>query len=317
MPSGESSERKAAYFTRVKKLVSDYSQALIVEVDNVSASHLSTVRKILRQYNASILMGKNSLIRKALRDFAATNPKVEAIIPLLVGNIGIIFCRGHLKEVVDVLDKERVAAPAKIGSIAPVDVIVPAGNTGLEPTQTGFLQALNIQTKIAKGQIEILKDVRLLTIGQKVGSSEAALLTKLNIKPFTYGLNIKTVYDDGKTYSAAVLKLTEQDIMTKFIQGATRVACLSLAIGWPSLASLPHALFNGYKNVLAVSLGVDFDIEQTRAIKALLADPEALKRATAGAASTGGATKGPAVAAKVEEKPEEPEEEAQVFDLFG
>jgi len=321
MASGDKNERKETYIAKVQKLFDEYPQAFIVDADNVSSSHMQIVRKILRQYNAAVLMGKNTLIRKALYDHVEKNPKVEIVIQHIKGNVGIVFCKGHLKEVVGVLERERVAAPAKTGSIAPVEVIVPAGNTGLEPTQTGFLQALNIQTKIAKGQIEILKDVVLLKIGQKVGSSEAALLQKLNIKPFSYGLGVRQVYDDGKCYAVDVLKLTEADLMAKFIAGVTRVASVSLAIGWPSLAALPHILLNGYKRVAALSLEIDYDLEQTRELKAMLADPEKMKAAAAAAAAASAPAAAAAggakpAAAKVEEPPAE-EPEAQVFDLFG
>jgi len=57
-----------------------------------------------------------------------------------------------------------VSAPAKAGIIAPNDVLVPKGNTGMEPTQTSFLQALNIPSKINKGQVEILSDVNLIKV---------------------------------------------------------------------------------------------------------------------------------------------------------
>jgi large subunit ribosomal protein LP0 len=318
MSTGAKSEAKGKYLARVQRLFDSYPQAFIIEADNVSSSHMQIVRKLLRPLGAEILMGKNTLIRKALRDHSAKNPKVDVVVPFLKGNVGIIFCKGHLKQVLEVLDRERVAAPAKTGSISPVDVVIPAGNTGLEPTQTGFLQALNIQTKIAKGQIEILKDVQLLKVGQRVGSSEAALLQKLNIKPFTYGLGVKQVYDDGKVYSVEVLKLTDADVLAKFFAGVSRVAAVSLALGFPTVAALPHLLLNGYKRVAAISLATAYDIPQTASLKKLLSDPEALKKAQAAAAG-GGAPAAAAgkPAAAVEEKAEEPEEEAAVFDLFG
>jgi large subunit ribosomal protein LP0 len=318
MPAGVKSEAKAKYLQRVQRLFDAYPQAFIIEADNVSSSHMQIVRKLLRPLNSEILMGKNTLIRKALRDHSPKNPKVDVVVPFLKGNVGIIFCKGHLKQVLEVLDRERVAAPAKTGSISPVEVIIPAGNTGLEPTQTAFLQALNIQTKIAKGQIEILKDVTLLKVGQKVGSSEAALLQKLNIKPFTYGLGVKQVYDDGKVYSVEVLKLSEGDILAKFFAGVTRVAAVSLALGWPSVAALPHLLLNGFKRVAAISLATDYDIEQTKELKALLNDPEALKKAQAaaqGAAKPAAGAAAPAAQKAPEPEPAE-EEAAMSFDLF-
>lgn len=55
------------------------------------------------------------------------------------------------------------------------------------------LQALGIATKINKGTIEIVSDVHLIKTGDKVGASQATLLSKLGIKPFKYGLQILQV----------------------------------------------------------------------------------------------------------------------------
>eukprot|EP01108_Squamamoeba_japonica_P010233 TRINITY_DN989_c0_g1_i1.p1 TRINITY_DN989_c0_g1~~TRINITY_DN989_c0_g1_i1.p1 ORF type:complete len:320 (+),score=205.04 TRINITY_DN989_c0_g1_i1:150-1109(+) len=318
MPSGDKVARKQAYFQRVQALFDEFPQAFIVTVDNVAASQLSHIRKLLRPFNAVILMGKNTLIRRAMRDHVPSNPKIECLLSLIKGNIGFVLCKGHLKEVLEILERERVAAPAKAGSVAPVGVTIPAGNTGLEPTQTSFLQALNIATKISRGQIEILKEVELLVAGQRVGSSEAALLAKLDIKPFTYGLAIDHVYDDGRTYAVEVLKLTEDDIVAKFLAGVTRVACLSLAIGFPTLAALPHAIINGYKRVAAIALATDYSFEQIAELKALLDDPEALAKAAAAAAASSGSAgaAAPAAAAAAAEESSEEEEEAMGFDLF-
>ena len=41
----------------------------------------------------------------------------------------------------DEIEKYKVGAPARVGLVAPNDVVVPAGNTGLDPSQTSFFQA--------------------------------------------------------------------------------------------------------------------------------------------------------------------------------
>ena len=63
---------------------------------------------------------------------------------------------------------------------------------------------LNIPTKINKGSVEITADVHLIKTGDKVGASEATLLSKLGIKPFSYGLVIQQVYDSGSFYDPKV-----------------------------------------------------------------------------------------------------------------
>merc|ERR1712139_529651 len=123
---------------------------------------------------------------------------------------------GNLTDVRDLILANKVAAPARAGSIAQVDVIVPAGNTGMEPTMTSFLQALNIPSKITKGSIEILNPVHLIQMGEKCEASQCALLDKLGIKPFSYGLVVKHVYDDGAMYDPAVLDITDEQILASF-----------------------------------------------------------------------------------------------------
>uniref|UniRef100_A0A453S014 Large ribosomal subunit protein uL10-like insertion domain-containing protein n=1 Tax=Aegilops tauschii subsp. strangulata TaxID=200361 RepID=A0A453S014_AEGTS len=155
----------------------------------------------------------------------------------------------------------QVGAPARVGLVAPVDVVVPPGNTGLDPSQTSFFQVLNIPTKINKGTVEITIPVELIKKGDKVGSSESALLAKLGIRPFSYGLVICNVYDSGSVFSPEVLDLTEEDLMDKFASGVSMVASLSLAISYPTMAAAPHMFLNAYKNVLAVALETDYSYD--------------------------------------------------------
>ena len=64
--------------------------------------------------------------------------ELKKIVQLLVGNVGLIFTKGDLSEVKKVLDDEKREAPAKVGSLAPDDVWIKAGATGLDPKQTSF-----------------------------------------------------------------------------------------------------------------------------------------------------------------------------------
>jgi len=307
--------KKQAYFNKLSKFLEEYTKVFIVGVDNVGSNHMQKIRHALRG-KAEILMGKNTMIRKVFRGYAQTNPAFEPIIALVRGNIGFVFVKDDLAEVKKILLANKVAAPAKAGGVAPQNVIVPAGNTGLEPTMTSFFQALNIQTKISKGQIEITNDVPLIKEGQKVGTSEAALLQKLDIKPFQYGLSIKTVYDNGTIYDAKVLDMSDEDIISKFHAGVKNIASLGLAIGYPTIASVPHSIARGYKNVLAVSIATDYTIKQAEEIKKYLENPDAFAAAApAPAAAASSASSAPAKKV-VEEKVEEVEDEDMGFGLF-
>ena len=151
----------------------------------------------------------------------------------------------------------RVPAPARVGSLAPVDVIVPAGPTGCDPGQTSFFQVLQIPTKIVKGQIEITTPVNLIKAGDKVGSSEAALLQKLNIRPFSYGLSIDSVFDRGSFFSVKVLDIDEAYLTSMFFFALSKVAAISLQVGYPTQASLSHSIGNAFRSLVAVTVNLD------------------------------------------------------------
>jgi len=306
-----SKERKQQYFARLVKLLDEYPSILVVGADNVGSSHMQQIRKSLRAKGAVLLMGKNTMIRKAIRGHAANNPALEQILPLVWGNIGFVFCKaGSLSDVKNVLATNRVEAPARAGAVSPNKVVIPAMNTGLEPTQTSFFQALNIPTKIAKGQIEIVQDITILTEGQKVGASEANLLAKLGIKPFSYGLSLDQVYDNGSVYSVKVLDLTDDQILQKFHDGVRNIASIGLKIGYPTIASLPHSIIRGYKNVLSVSLGTDYTFDKAQKIKDFLANPTAF----ASSAPAKGAPAPAKGAPPKEEKKKEPEPKKEESD---
>jgi len=309
-------QKKQAYFTKLIKLLDEYPKVFVVGVDNVGSNHMQKIRKALRG-KGEVLMGKNTMIRKAIRGHLQNIPGLSELLPFIRGNMGFVFTKGDLGDVKKILLTERVAAPAKAGAIAPVDVVVPKGNTGMEPTQTSFFQALNIQTKITKGQVEIINDVPLIKKGDKVGASEANLLKRLDIMPFSYGLTIEAVYDNGNIYDLAMLDITEEDIVSKFRGAVRNVACISLAIGYPTIASLPHSIIRGYKNVLAISLGTNYSIPQAEKLKNAAASAPAATTAASGGGAKDSGKKGaaPAKEEKKEEKKEE-EDEDMGFGLF-
>merc|ERR1711998_479760 len=169
---------------------------------------------------ALVYCGKNTQMRRVIRELEKEGmEQLEKVRLSLKLNLAIVFTNDDLPEIRDLILENKVAAPARAGQLAQCKVVVPAGNTGMEPTMTSFLQALNIPSKITKGSIEILSPVDLIKKGDKVEASQVALLDKLGIKPFSYGLKVKHVCDDGAMYDPAVLDISEADILAAFGAG--------------------------------------------------------------------------------------------------
>merc|ERR1712228_577134 len=303
---------KSNYFAKLTTLLDEYPKCFIVGADNVGSKQMQQIRISLRG-EAVVLMGKNTMMRKAIRGHLENNPALERLLPHIKNNVGFVFTNQDLVHVRDLLLANKVKAPAKAGALAPLDVTVPAQNTGMGPEKTSFFQALSIPTKITKGTIEIIQDVHIIKKEDKVGASEATLLNMLKISPFTYGLIIQKVYDSGSVFSPEILGITADDIKDMFMSGVRNVASVCLQIGYPTMASAPHSIANGMKNLLAVAAVTEITFKEAEQLKEFLADPS--KFAAAAPVAAAPAEAAPAAAAKVEEE-EEDEDDDMGFGLF-
>lgn len=311
-PSAKRAARKDRLRARFEECFSTYKNMMVIGIDNVGSNQMQKIRISLRG-RAVILNGKNTLIRKIIRDRLQANPedKIAALLPLIKGNIGLVFTEEDLNVIRKSITENKVPAAARPNTFAPIDVIVPAGPTGLDPGQTSFFQALAIPTKIVKGAIEITDNWHLVKAGEKVTASAVALLSKLNIKPFFYGIVVLSVYEDGSTYDAKILDISQDDLRNTFFSGVRTLAALGLATGYTCEATIPHQLNNGFKFLLAISLATEFTFKEAQIFKDYLANPSAFA-SSAPAASSGSA----AAAAPKEEVKEEEEEVDMGFSLF-
>ena len=310
-----SAERKTEYFNKLKEYLGTYSKMFVVEVDNVGSNQIQSTRIALRG-KGEVLMGKNTMMRKCIKEYVEENPgsPVEQLIECCRGNVGFVFTNGDLGEIRESLESNTRPAPARVGAVAPVDVIVPKGPTGCDPGQTAFFQTLQIATKITRGQIEMVADTHLINAGDKVTASQAALLQKLSIEPFSYGMLLKQVYDNGSLFDAKVLDITDDVSAAKFGEALKTLASLSLVLGIPTQASVPHSIANAFKAILAVTIGLEnYTFDKADKYEEYLKNPAAF----AGSGGGGGGGGGGAAEAAKEEEAEEEEMEAPAVDMFG
>jgi len=316
MASKKTKERKYQLADELKEHFDTYSKLFVVEVDNVGSNQIHEIRKAMRG-TAHIYCGKNTQMRRVIRELEENGrPELECIRLACKLNVAFVFTNGSLPEVRDMILENKKPSPAKAGAVAQCTVVVEKGITALEPSMTSFLQALNISSKITKGSIEIVNDVELFKEGQKVDASQAALLQKLEILPFSYGLVPIAVFDGDSLFEPAVLDIQDDMILASFANCLKETAAVSLGLDMdlPTVASVPYSILLAFANLLAVACETEHTFKEAEEIKAYLADPSAFACAApaAGAAASGGAAKAAAV---VEE--EEEEEMAPAANLFG
>jgi large subunit ribosomal protein LP0 len=255
-------ERKARYKVLFESTIGQFKKCLVIGIDNVGSLQMQKVRRVLRG-KAVMVMGKNTLIRMLIRENLAKYPHLEALLPAIKGNVGLIFTNEDMKSIRDIVVSFKVPAAARAGTKAANDVIVPPGATGLDPGQTGFFQALNVPTKISRGSIEIVNEVVLVKCGEKVTSSHVALLVKLDIKPFFYGLKVVSLYEEGSMYPATVLDISNADLLKRFFNGVSKLTALSLGANWPSALTLPHMVGGAFRKLMAISLATSWNFKES------------------------------------------------------
>lgn len=258
-------EAKKVFFHNFDELVHKYNRFFIVNADNITSRQFMNIRATLRG-KALVCMGKNTMMRKVIQNLLEKkhNHPIRCVLPCLAGNVGFVFAEegSDFSEIQRIINENKAPTAARLGQIAPCDVFVEPGPTGCDPGQTSWFQALSIATKINKGQIEISSRVHLIEEGAKVSESQAALLKKLNINPFSYILKIEHVYDNGSLYESSILNFTNDKIASLFHEGLSKVAATSLQLGYPTQASFPHSIKNALASLISVCLDIDYSFKE-------------------------------------------------------
>jgi len=290
MATKKTQARKYELAEQLEQLFDEYKSILVVEADNVGSNQLHEIRKSMRG-KCVIYCGKNTQMRRVIRKLEENGrPELENLRKAMKLNVALVFTNGNVGTIRDEIMANKLPAAAKAGSIAQCSLVIPAGMTALEPTMTNFLQALNISSKITKGLIEVISDHPLFEEGEKVDASQAALLQKMEIFPFAYGLIVIQVFADGTLFSPEVLDITDEQILNTFRSGMQNIACVSIETSMPTIVSVPYSILIAFSQLLAIADQTSFSFKQGDAFWAAAA-------AAPAAGTGGGGSAAPAAAA--------------------
>ena len=100
MPSASRLVKKEVFAQKIFDMLDKYDAGFIVHADNVSSKQFMDIRRGIRDTSA-VLMGKNTMVRRAFRVYAEKNNKPfwAELAKLLVGNVGIVFTTAPLADI--------------------------------------------------------------------------------------------------------------------------------------------------------------------------------------------------------------------------
>ncbi|ELA42616.1 uncharacterized protein VICG_00368 [Vittaforma corneae ATCC 50505] len=260
MSACTAAEHKILMYNKTKELFSAHENYMLLSIKRVKSTQLKDVKAEIGS-KVKFLIAKNKIMKKALEDLDAK--KYANLISMLHGNVIVAFFgNADPRTILDASKHNMRKALAVPGDIAPNDVIIPAGPTGLGPEKINIFQAAKIVTKINKGKIDLANDHKLLSGGDIVSISNARLLTMLNILPFEFGLDIIKIFESDEVYDKKLLQITEEDVTSILQEAIGIVAAISLGSSTSTEASVPFEIRNAFADIVKISLATGFSIQE-------------------------------------------------------
>lgn len=260
-------QKKKELMQKIKSNLESHKNVAIVSLYKLRSIQIGELRKKLNQ-QVVFLGVKNKIAEKALK-----STKYEKLSEHLSGQSMLMFFDMDPFELNLLLEKNQVYLPAKAGDIATDDIVVPAGNTGLQagPVLSEFKE-LKIPTRIETGSVFVTKDTVVARKGDVISDKLAALLSKLGIKPIRSGLSIKAVYFDGLVLKGEDLKIDVEAYKNQIVEGYQNAFKLAYSLELPYPEALSFVIADRYSK--ARHLAVQAGIYTEESIKDILADRE-------------------------------------------
>ncbi len=210
-------------------LFKNYKNIAVIDVAHINDMQFQTMRKILRG-KAVFRMSKKSLQLRAIEQFKSEAKKknLDEFANHIPGQSSLVFTNIDLFELKKIFLENEWMVPAKPNEVTPVDIWVPAGDTGLPTGQviSELNMTLRLPTRIMNDTIHVREDTRTHKAGDLVNVKQAAVLKKLGITPIESLIKIHFAWNDGEIIPEEILYMD----MVKFKQDFTKVYREALGI---------------------------------------------------------------------------------------
>lgn len=233
----------------------------IVNLADIPAKQLQTMRKSLGD-NAILKMSRKNFIKIALEN--SDKEEVEGLADYLEGQPAMVFTKMNPFKLFKILEDNKTEAPAKAGSIAPADIVVPAGDTSFPPGPIlGELQQVGIPAKIDKGSIVVTDDAKIVDEGEEIPKAVADILTKLEIHPMEVGIDLLAVCEGDTIYTADVLAIDEEETIQTLANAYQSAINLSVYAGILNSESAPLLIQKAARDALNLAINANILTSET------------------------------------------------------
>ena len=249
----------------LKKLLKEGTVISLIDMMEVPAVQLQEIRDNIRDL-MTLRMSRNTLIKRAIEEVAeeTNNEKLAELANYLEGGAAIVVTDMSPFKLYKTLEEGKAPAPIKAGAVAPNDIVVEAGSTGMPPGPfLGELKSVGLPAVIEKGKIAIKDDTVVVKAGEVVSQKVAVVLSALGIKPTKVGLNLLAVYEDGIIYTPDLLNIDEEQYFNDIQSAFTSAFNLSVNAAIPTADTIETILQKAFTEGKSLSIESAFLTEDT------------------------------------------------------
>jgi len=261
----------------VVEFIGRYDSVGVVDVTGIPSRQLQDMRRGLYG-TAALRISRNTLIERALEEAGGERSSLAEHVS---GQVGLIGTDDNPFGLYQQLEASKTPAPINAGEVAPNDIVIPEGDTGMDPGQfVGELQSVGADARIQDGSIHVLSDSQVLDAGEVVDEQLANVLSELGIEPKEVGLDLQAVHSEGVLFEPEELELDVEEYQADIEAGAARARTLSINAEYPTSRTVGSMLAKGAGE--AKSMAIQAAIEDESVMPDLLSKADAQVRALAG-----------------------------------
>jgi len=255
-------EWKKDEVANLKNLINSYEVVGMANLADIPAPQLQKMRRTLKD-SATLKMSRKTLMSLALND--SEKAQIETLEDYMEGQPALIFTNMNPFKLYKILENSKTPAPAKAGSIAPEDIIVPKGDTAFKPGPVlGELQKAGIPAKIEKGKIVITNDKVIVEAGEVIPRDVASILTRLEIFPLEVGIDLRAAYEAETIYTSDLLTVDEEKTLADVQKAFTQALNLSVEAVIFNKESTPLIIQKAVSQSMNLALNAEILNEKTR-----------------------------------------------------
>lgn len=255
-------QKKQLMYQELQELPKKYNVIALSKMNKVRATQLMTLRK---KFHGQIIIKiiKNKVAQRAFEKVSKISG-IEDLSKELEGQCALMFTNLSPFKLNLIFSENKVFLPAKGGDIAPKDIIVPAGNTGIPPgpVLSEFKEA-KVQTKIDQGSIAVTKDTLVAKSGETISQKLASLISKLDIKPIEAGVLVNYAISEGLQFREQDLQLHVEEYIKELQQSYSSALNLAMEVVYFAPETMSSLLSLAYQKSLNVASTAGYISKET------------------------------------------------------